>query len=124
MFDLGGRARTGAPSSPRVALDGVRWQGRPRAVRDRDPGRRATAQRRQPKAMPIEIILGPKRRVVGRGQGEIDPVHAVLGREQGDLYQRGEFVAGPRPGIGEPGGEFVPPAAPVHHRVGTDRRLP
>ena len=49
----------------------------------------------EPEAQPIEVLLRAVRIVVAWRQTEIDPVHAMLCREDGELGQRCELVPGP-----------------------------
>src|SRR5690348_8216746 len=56
----------------------------------------------QPEAETIEIPVRPRRGVVRGRQSEVDPMHAMLSREQSDLDQGGQLVSGSRARIGEP----------------------
>src|SRR5690606_12100502 len=69
----------------------------------------------EPKTQPIEIGRRAARGIVGRRQREVDPVHAVLSREQRDLDQGGELVACVGAGIGEAGRNLVSPEKAFGH---------
>lgn len=58
----------------------------------------------EPESQAIQVLVRARGGVIRRRQGEVDPVHAVLGGKQRDLDQGGKFVA-------RVSAEFVNPAA-------------
>ncbi|SPA56946.1 protein of unknown function [Cupriavidus taiwanensis] len=58
---------------------------------------------------------------MARGQAQVDPVHAVLCREDGDLLQRRQLVAGARGRVGKAGGDLVGPLAALGEHVARGR---
>ena len=63
--------------------------------------------------VPVQRVFRRLRMIVSRWKAEVDPVHPVLRRENRDLLQRGQLVAGARSRIGEAGCDLVGPVAPL-----------